>query len=246
MIPSGGATATEIRLTVRNTAGFSSHSWPIDLDFSRYQRWGLGENLTEMVSNNVSYEWHMSQANTGPYWSVNCAPACVTMAIKWANPNFTKTVEEARNTYPNDGQGWTWAIQMAYLSDNRISHSLVRLPNENVLKSQIDSGHIVILAMNTSEIRFHTGNPEWRIDRYYAPPISIDFWHAVIVKGHRVVDDILWFEIYEPAPVDYRYADGTLKGRGRFWRSEDIMIALVSHSAFLAGMVPNVLVVRRR
>jgi hypothetical protein len=252
MIPSGVAVPVRIRLTVRNATDSSSHSGLIDLDLStRYQRWGLGNNLTESVSNNVSYEWYINQRNTGLHSSANCGPTSATMAIKWADSTFTGTVEDARNTYQPGGGGWAANTMMTYLSRHSISNSWVGLPNENALKSQIDSGRIVILALDMHYIRQHKGNPEWRTDRhgYYPSPGS---GHYVIAKGYRVVDDILWIEIYDPGAGywnDDRYADGTRVGRDRYYRSEDIMQAKnvwwrqwrYSHID-----VPNMITVRRR
>ena len=75
-------------------------------------------------------------------------------------------------------------------------------------------------------VRYHTGDPEWQIDKF----IGLG-GHYVIVKGYKIVDGIIWFEVYDPASHGLTYNDGSLMGIDRYYRSEDIIKAL-DHGAY--------------
>ena len=88
------ATIASVRLTVKNARGSSTCSNIIDLPKLTFTRkFGLGRDITHEQSNNVNYEWYMCQIFSGTYSVINCGPTCATMAIKWANPDFSKTLE---------------------------------------------------------------------------------------------------------------------------------------------------------
>jgi hypothetical protein len=193
-----------------------------------HQRYGLGKVLIAERSNNVSYEWYIAQWTTGEYKEMNCGPTCATMACKWANPNFSKTVEEARNDYLTiSPSGWPWATMLRYLTDNKIYHDSGFLYDENSVKTAIDNGHICILALDMYYIRkvelTNTKGVEWRIDRFY--DASISSGHYIIVKGYKIVDDITWFEVYDSAGGWICYKDGTPCGRDRYYRSTEVINA---------------------
>jgi len=191
---------------------------------SEHGLWGLGKNLTGEHSNNVSYEWYIDQINTGTYSYVNCGPACVTMSIKWSNPNFTKTTENARNTYRPNGGWWYTSDIINYLNDNHTSHYVSSLANATSLINQLKDGNIAILCLDMYYVRYHTKDPEWHIDKFYSTT-SPEWGHFIVVKGYKIVDDIIWFEVYDPWSLNVRYSDGSLKGRDRYYRSEDIIKA---------------------
>src|SRR4030042_756017 len=89
----------EIELIVSDGHLSDSVSTNITLPVTTLERlYGLGINYTKGTSNNVGYDWYLDQMNTGPYSNNNCGPASVTMAIKWVNRSFDKTIEDARNT----------------------------------------------------------------------------------------------------------------------------------------------------
>ena len=39
---------------------------------------------------------------TGEYWNINCGPACVTMAMKWADSSFNLAPADARAYFPQN------------------------------------------------------------------------------------------------------------------------------------------------
>ena len=190
-------------------------------------KFGLGKVVSEECSNNVNYNWYIDQTTTGKYASINCGPSCVTMAIKWVDPAFSKEAVDAREAYGSEGGGWPISYITNYLNDNGISHTTLTAINANAktLKNQLKSGNITILALDAYYIRKHEGDPELRIYKYYTT-YSSPVPHYIIAKGYKVVDNILWFEIYDPAGFYERYKDGTPRGRDRYYRSDDIINAM--------------------
>ena len=189
-----------------------------------HQRYGLGKNLIAERSNDVDYEWYINQSATGEYSEINCGPTCITMACKWANPNFTKTVEEARNDYLHlSTKGWSWFLMDNYLINNKIDYERDTLSDEIFLKSVIDNGNICIVGLDMYYIRETYTNIEWRIDRFYDAPMYSG--HFIIVKGYKIVDDITWFEVYDPNSGWQTYIDGTFCGKDRYYRGAEIINA---------------------
>jgi|GEM_PF-2322692 Bacterial surface proteins containing Ig-like domains len=204
----GGSFSASCRLTVATTV-----------------LWGLGENITDAQSNNVSYEWYIDQGNTGVYSSANCGPSSVTMAIKWSNQNFTKTAEDARNTYQPDGGWWYTYDIINYLTNNQTPHYVAQILNASHLTSQLDNGNIAILCLDMYYVRHNSlADHEWRIDKFYYTG-SPKAGHFIVVKGYKIVDGIIWFEVYDPWSTGQKYIDGSLKGRNRYYRAEDIILA---------------------
>jgi len=183
--------------------------------------YGLGDTLWYERSNNVNYEWYIDQVNTGQYAYVNCGPASVTMVIKWSNQNFSKTTEDARKTYRSEGGWWYTSDIVNYLKNNNTAHYISDVSS---LQSQLDQGSIAILCLDMYYVRQHLGDSEWRIDKFYVTQ-SPEWGHFIVVKGYKKVDGKIWYEIYDPWSLNVKYMDGSLKGRNRYYRSEDIMQA---------------------
>ncbi len=218
-------TTVEVSLTVTNNWGTSTASQNIELPpLTFYRKYGLGRDPVNEASNNVDYVWYMDQQNTGVYWSDNCGPTCATMAIKWVNRYFTKTPEDARNAYLPEGGWWYTSNIIDYLSDNNTAHYVAALVQLSDLVSKLDNGNIVTLCLDMYYVRSLSGNPEWRIDKFYTTN-AVGWGHFIIVKGYKKVDDIVWLEVYDPWSLGQKYNDGTLKGLDRYYRSEDILRA---------------------
>ena len=221
------ATTVNVSLTVQNNERSSTSSQNIDLPQLTFNRqFGLGRNTNYELSNNVDYVWYIDQLNTGQHYLANCGPACVTMAIKWADPFFPKTAEDARNTYLPEGGLWGTYTIIDYLSVNYTDYFVTTLTEISHLTNQLDCGNIAILCIDMFYVRNHTNNgrSEWRIDKFYNIS-GENAGHFIVVKGYKIVDRIVWFEVYDPASMGARYYDGTLKGLDRYYRGEDIMRA---------------------
>jgi len=65
---------------------------------------------------------------------------------------------------------------------------------------------------------------EHRINKFYQTNSS-GWGHFIVVKGYKQVDEIFYFEIYDPFSLGQMYKDNTLKGKNRYYRSDDIYTA---------------------
>ena len=142
------------------------------------------------------------------------------MAIRWANSRFTGTASEARNMYRPYGGWWYTDDIIGYLDYNMINNYVVALDNMNTLTGELDKGNIVILCLDMYFIR-NEDKTRWHIDKFYRAD-NAGWGHFIVVKGYRIVDNVLLFEAYDPYSFGGTYAGGQPKGKNRYYRSEDI------------------------
>lgn len=207
--------------------------------------WGLGGFQVRQKGNNRDYEWYIDQAHTGTWSGVNCGPSSTTMAAKWSASTFTKSAEDARAAYRPSGGWWYTNDINNYLTDNAIPHYVINLSSsaegtKQTLVSELDNGHIQILCVDMYYVRNET-NISCRVDKFYSA--STTGWgHFIVVKGYRRVDGNVFFEVYDPYCYDKTYNDGTLKGKDRYYRSDDIFSATFNwwnYAIVVAGTVPG-------
>jgi hypothetical protein len=190
--------------------------------------WGLGGFLKYTYANNKDYEWYLDQKNTGVYSYNNCGPTSTTMSAKWSNPSFPKTPQDARAAYRPAGGWWYTSDIDQYLTDNSIPHYFVNLSStatgsQQVITTKLNEGNIIILCLDMYYIR-PEASPAQRIDKFYVAN-TVGWGHFIVVKGYRIVDDQVYFEVYDPYCFGKTYTDGTLKGKNRYYRINDIFKA---------------------
>jgi hypothetical protein len=214
-----------IKLVVSN--GYLSDSVSKNITLPKYtleRIYGLGRNFYKGHSNNVSYDWYCDQAGTGTYSLHNCGPTSATMAIKWANENFNKTPEDARNKYPGDGGNWGVHDVISYLNLYSINNDTINITQIDSIQRRINSGKIVILCVDMFYIR-ENEHENWHVDKFY--PAWKGWGHFIVIKGYKVVDNEVFYEAYDPYSFGLRYNNGTLKGKDRYYRSEDLNSAVI-------------------
>jgi len=178
--------------------------------------WGLGRELKKEFSNNVDYDWYMDQMGTGQYSVINCGPTTVTMAIKWYNKQFSKTPEDARNTYTSSGY-WNGDHIRSYLNKYSVTNSTIAIDSPDSLINEIENGNIIILLLDMTNIR-NERNEQWHSDKFYKNVRG----HFIILKGYKLVDNELFFEVYDPNSFGAVYNDRSLKGKDRYYRFSDL------------------------
>jgi hypothetical protein len=204
-------------------------NWKVTSSNNSYtDAWGLGWFQTYSTANNRTYEWYLDQFGTGQYSSNNCGPASTTMAAKWSQPTFSKTIAEARAAYRPEGGWWYTDDIHNYLTDNNIPHSFISLGSSfnstgQIISARIDEGLVMILCLDMFYIRGES-NSNQRVDRFYTASAA-GWGHFIVVKGYRNVDGKLFFEVYDSYSNGLKYLDGSLKGKDRYYRSEDIYSA---------------------
>jgi hypothetical protein len=216
-----------ITYSVSSVSNYNS-SWTISSTNNLYsQSWGLGNFIEEKQSNDRAYSWYLDQLNTGFDSIDNCGPTAVTMVCKWADSTFTKTPQDARMKYETSGGWWFTPDIDNYLSDNGIAHDIISLPQTatgsmQLLKKQIDLNELVILCIDMNYIRL-SNNQNFRTDKFYST--TPGFGHFFIIKGYAEVDNEMYFQVYDPNSWGQKNPDGSLKGKDRFYRHEDIFDA---------------------
>lgn len=188
--------------------------------FSTVRAYGLGKNLTEEISNDVPHDWYYDQANTGAHAAVNCGPTSVTMAAKWFNESFSRTPQEARDTYHSSGGWWYTNDIISYLDKYGINNYTVALDNISVVSHEIDNGNIVILCLDMYYVKY-LNDPGYHIDKFYVTN-ETGWGHFIVVKGYKNVDGRIFYEAYDPYSMDLTYPDGGLKGKDRYYVSSDL------------------------
>ncbi|MEW9097099.1 MAG: SH3 domain-containing protein [Clostridiaceae bacterium] len=198
---------------------------------SENECFGLGKNETKYVTNDRPYEWYTSQYDTGKYSNNNSNVACATMALKWLKLDYNKSVEYARSTYINDGKPWDMDMLKSYLEkfgvkSRRVWMSSYETWNDKPIIDELDKGNILIFGVWVDDLEYNP-NPEERVGDFHLRKGKTFSTNSIIVKGYKIVDGKTYFEIYDPACEDYqRYLDGTLKGKNRYYSSEQLSKSL--------------------
>ncbi|MBN1415870.1 MAG: hypothetical protein JW973_12275 [Bacteroidales bacterium] len=233
VIQVSGVTANnyEKPLALKITAedGNNTSNWQIiGINNDYTYDWGLGGFLENSFSRERDYDWYLDQGETGQYKYENCGPTSTVMAAKWSDRNFTQTPVDARSAYHSDG-GWWYTDDISnYLTDYGIPHTISGLgihkaENEQIIRSGLDNGFVVLLCLDMYYITA-TEVQEYRVDKFYYTGAP-GWGHFIIVKGCTTVDGNVFFEVYDPYSMGKRYYDGSLKGKNRYYRSEDIYSA---------------------
>ncbi|RPI06212.1 MAG: hypothetical protein EHM64_03790 [Ignavibacteriae bacterium] len=183
--------------------------------------WGMGKSQTDYIHNDKEYDWYIDQANTGSAAVSNCGPSCVTMAIKWYDKNFSKTAADARTMFPLNGGWWYTNNIIDYLNYYTIKNSIIGFSDPAQLETVLKDGNIAILCISTEFLRYNSVQTQ-RVDRFY----SYASGHFIVIKGIRKVDNVTYFEAYDSNTWNAKYTDGSLKGKNRHYRSDDISNAI--------------------
>lgn len=185
------------------------------------ERLGLGQNESKSVHNDKHYEWYMTQTDTGEFSNINCGPASVIMALKWADRDFDKTVEDARAAYRPEGGWWFTDNIVEYLNDHENTKEFVEFTEMDPLLESIDAGNIAILCLDASKISENIVNEEERVGLYYSPYSG----HFIVAKGYKIVDGQIFLETYDPYLGEIKYENGVSKGRNRYYKAEEVLDA---------------------
>ena len=184
--------------------------------------WGLGTQLIANTSLDKTYSWYIDQYTTGTYWDVNCGPTSATMAIKWADPTFSKTVVDARNTYRSTG-GWWYTTDVAnYLNLDGLNWQYKSLSDGyQTMMKYLDQGDILILCLDNYYLTYNS-NPVQHVGKFYtvsAPGSG----HFIVIKGYKNVNNNIYFDAYDPWSIGATYSDGSgLKGLDRYYTSANL------------------------
>lgn len=195
---------------------------------SWYRVYSIGKQIDKYIANNVDYNWYIDQNNTGKYSDINCGPACATMALKWAYPDFSFTVEDARNAYMPNGGWWSTATITQYLKAHNGSYGIIHFNdsrvNDLIADVELDNGNIAILCLDIYYVRTQTKGEEWELDKFYRTQ-SNNSGHFIIIKGYVTINNQIFFEVYDPWSLGRVNKDGKPLSCDRLYRKDDIVKA---------------------
>lgn len=195
-------------------------NWTITI-ISTLEEFGFTSAITASKSINQSFNWYYDQSLSGQFASINCGPAVATMAIKWSDPSFSKTPEDARNTYRTTGGWWFTNDIVSYFEKYGINSMYTTLPDKyQTIKNYLDKGYIVVLCLDNFYIRYNSNNKQ-HIDKYYRVNAA-GSGHFIIVKGYKQTSSNFYFEVYDPWSYGMTYDNGQLKGVDRYYNSDDL------------------------
>lgn len=218
--------------TVSNADYSVKTRWRVVVTNNDYTaRYGMGNFLTASWSNNGTAPggFYMQQQHTGPYSEVNCGPACANMALKWREPSYTGTVEDARNTAVHseiDGSTWWYprdvynflqcnGVDAYYWDFSRASYGDFVTTTCDLL----EEGNLCIVCLNNGNISEQTAlDKEYHTGRYYTGGVG----HFILIKGYRVVNGVTWLECHDPWGVDLKYSDGSYYGANRYYLASEV------------------------
>ncbi len=182
---------------------------------------GLGNVLTDVVSNDRKYEWYIDQGATGSFARENAGTACAVMASKWfCKENNTSIVEARKNIKPS-GELWNTEEIQIFLENSQVNNIVVEFTDIENMKNEIKKGNILITYIDTSVISYNS-DFSVHIGRFY----EYEGPHYLIIKGYKEVDEKIYFQVYDPYNFSRRYSDSTPKGKDRYYLSDEMLKAM--------------------
>lgn len=207
-------------ITLRHTNG-EQKKYKI-LHFSIWTEYGLGMLLQGGKSNNKSYSYYLDQYGSGTHQYINCGPAVVAMAMRWADSTQKKEVSEVRGEIRPEGGWWYTSDIYNYLREyglnpgyTSLSVNLTQMEYERSITDLIDNDFLAVLCLDMYYVQKNYA-PDQRTNCFYNAN-SLGWGHFILVKGYKVVDGKVWLETYDPYSIGNRYIDGQLKGQDRYY-----------------------------
>lgn len=192
------------------------------------------DNLKAEVSNDRDYNWYYDQAHTGKCSEGNCGPTSLAMILKWRDKNSKKTGKSLRNKIPNNGEWWSTNIFEDYFKKNNINiKSTVYTEPENIT-DMLNDGNIVLVCMKMGFVKQNKKPDESNIGRFY----KFDGGHFLIVKGYKIKNGKLYYEVYDPNNWDCKYtSNGEPMGKDRLYDSEEVGKGITSWWSVIYGII---------
>lgn len=174
-------------------------------------------------ANNRDYDWYMDQAHTGEWSDGNCGPTSVAMVMKWLDETTEVTGESVRNEDPNDGDWWNTNMIEDYFRRHKVSVKEDIYLKPEVITDMIDEGRVVLVCIVMSEIKPNLDPDTSNKGRFY----GFDGGHFLLIKGYKVEDGILYYEVYDPNNWDQTYSEsGEPMGKDRLYPAHEMEGAL--------------------
>lgn len=200
-------------------------SWTVNVK-SESEAYGLGSVITDARSLAAQHDYYFDQYGTGKYAMVNCGPAVATMALKWADPKFNKSVSAARDSIKPNGAKWLASDMAKYIDAAEVETLSIYLSDiENQVKNAIDRNYALVLCLDMYQIEFNN-DPVQKTGKFYVT--SHQAWnHFILVKGYLIADGKFYLEIYDPNSEGTTYTlTGEPRGKNRYYEAAQIAQAV--------------------
>ena len=120
---------------------------------------------------------------------------------------------------PNDGQWWSTNIVEDYFKAHDIHYDDVFYKYPELITDEIDKGNIVYVCAIMKEIKENTKPESNKFGRFY----GFDGGHFFLIKGYKVIDGELYFEVYDPNGWDKYYPDtNEPMGKDRLYAAREV------------------------
>ncbi len=176
----------------------------------------------EAVELEQSWDWYLTQMNTGPDSPSNCGPASAAMAVRYYR-NFDVGVREVRELL-TARRGWWYLADVAdVLNHYGVSYAYHRLVMKEQIINDLAEGRLVIIVLDMSRLTPEDRKHETRYNRYYEGVTG----HFIVLNGYTA--DKRWFYVYDPNTrlKDY-YADASPKGKRRLYLADEVVASMKS------------------
>jgi len=212
-------------LTITVTSADKARSTTFKLVLqTELQYFGIGGDISAQKSQNKGYSFYFDQFDGSAWQAINCGPTVTTMAIKWADPSFSKKPVDARNEILPSGGWWYTSNVQQYLTENGISSKIDTLADvEATVKQTIDDGNLMILCLDMFSVPQNPFIYQHTQKFYYTN--AAGWGHFLLVKGYKKASYHFYLEIYDPYSGGATYSTvetDQLMGRDRYYISDDI------------------------
>jgi len=227
-ISSGAGIDLSQPLTITVTSADKTRSTTFTLVLqTELQYFGISGNISAQKSQNKDYSFYIDQFDGSTWQAINCGPTVTTMAIKWADPSFSKKPVDARNEILPSGGWWYTSHVQQYLTENGISSKIDTLADvEATVKQTIDDGNLMILCLDMFSVPQNPLTYQHTQKFYYTN--AAGWGHFLLVKGYKKTNNSFYLEIYDPYSGGATYPTvetSQLMGKDRYYISNSIKTA---------------------
>lgn len=196
--------------------------------------WGLGKVETEYVSNDRDYTWYLGDKNKEPYLTENYSIVAAAMAAKWYDRSIDLDVRDIREEYKPEGGRLSTLEVFKILEDYNVNSEMVNGVSIDSFKKHLKDGAILLVTLNMEKVE-HNRMLEERVGNFYKGYSD----EMLLIKGYRIVDENLFFEIYDPNIGHHqKFKNHSYKAVDRYYDNNELMNA-IEENQFIVVYPPN-------
>lgn len=184
----------------------------------------INNDNSYLIENDRDYDWYYDQYEHGEGRYGACVAATISMVFRWRNEEYTLSLEEFLNKYHPDNNSGMSYLEMETIFENE-AVDFIESKNYEIddIVSYLKEGSIAVILLDMTKID-NQDYSESKIGKYY----STDYvaYHSIIIKGYTLIDDIEYFQVYDPIGGNYINSDGSRKGINQMYNASQIYNAI--------------------